>query len=167
MCLFFTYILLTVGTCWPESCNDSTSSDLLSNCTSLLSVAVESCRNHSGPPDECFWNQYSRVTGIFCKECEKLCRSERTSLNFVQLLIGLAVFSPAFAFTRITMSILASDGMGKEGQVCNDICVCSHTYMCKCVYVYSVHPYMCVCACVCINTYVQFLHVWFVYNYVG
>ena len=117
------------------SCNDSTSSNL-SNCTTLLSVAIESCHNHSGPPDECFWNQYSRVTGAYCEECEKLCRSERTSLNFAQLLIGLAVFSPAFACSRITLSILASDGMGKEGQVCYGSFECVHV----CV--------RCVCICV-------------------
>ena len=124
-----------VGSCWYVSCNESTSSSP-SNCTTLLSVAIESCRNHSGPPDECFWNQYSRLTGIFCEECEKLCRSEHTSLNFVQLLIGLAVFSPAFPYCRITMSILASDAMGKEGQVSSGSSfmwshVCMFIYICQ------------------------------------
>ena len=123
-----------VGSCWYVSCNDSTISGP-SNCTTLVSVAIESCRNHSGPPDECFWNQYSRLTGVYCEECEKLCRSERTSLNFVQLLIGLAVFSPAFPYCRITMSILASDAMGKEGQVCCGSSFSLLSHVCMFIYV--------------------------------
>ena len=134
--LFLCVLVLcpAVGSCWYVSCNDSTISGP-SNCTDLVSVAIESCRNHSGPPDECFWNQYSRLTGIFCEECEKLCRSERTSLNFVQLLIGLAVFSPAFPYCRITMSILASDAMGKEGQVCCGSAFSLLSHVCMFIYV--------------------------------
>ena len=46
-----------------------------------------------------------------------MCRSESTSINFVQLLIGLILYSPAFPINRITLTIIVSDGMGKEGQV--------------------------------------------------
>ena len=132
LCSLYTVLCFSVGLSWQISCNDSTSSNV-SNCTTILTVAIESCHNHSGPPHECFWNQYSRLTGVYCKECEKLCRSERTSLNFVQLLIGLAVFSPAFAYGRITISILTSDAMGKEGQVTSGsvscFCKWAHVHM--------------------------------------
>ena len=88
----------------------------LSNNTQVC-LSMEVCLNHSGPPEECFWNPKSRISGIFCEECEKLCRSWRTSLNFVQLIFGLLLFTLAFPITRISMTVLASDGMGSEGQV--------------------------------------------------
>jgi hypothetical protein len=87
----------------------------LSNNTQVC-LSMEVCLNHSGPPEECFWNPKSRISGIFCEECEKLCRSWRTSLNFVQLIFGLLLFTLAFPITRISMTVLASDGMGSEGQ---------------------------------------------------
>jgi hypothetical protein len=79
-------------------------------------LSMEVCLNHSGPPEECFWNPKSRISGIFCEECEKLCRSWRTSLNFVQFLIALLPFSLSFPILRTTLTILTSDGMGSEGQ---------------------------------------------------
>ena len=88
---------------------------------------TEVCLNHSGPPEECFWNQQSRISGIFCEKCEKLCRSWRTSLNFVQLIFGLLLFTLAFPIARISMTVLASDGMGSEGQVSTlhvILCIC-------------------------------------------
>ena len=97
--------------------NVSSSVALCPTNNTLLCLSMKECLNHSGPPEECFWNQNSRVTGIFCDECVKLCRSRRTSLNFVQLLIGLLIFSPSFPIMRTVLSVLVSDGMGKEGQV--------------------------------------------------
>ena len=97
--------------------NVSSSVALCPTNNTLLCLSMRECLNHSGPPEECFWNQNSRVTGIFCDECVKLCRSRRSSLNFVQLLIGLLLFTPACPITRITLTILASDGMGSVGQV--------------------------------------------------
>ena len=87
-----------------------------SNSTEVC-LSMEVCLNHSGPPEECFWNQQSRISGIFCEECEKLCRSWSTSLNFVQFLVGLLPFTLAAPITRITLTILTSDGMGSAGQV--------------------------------------------------
>ena len=97
--------------------NVSSSVALCPTNNTALCLSMKECLNHSGPPEECFWNQNSRVTGIFCEECVKLCRSHRTSLNFVQLLIGLLLFTPACPISRITLTILASDGMGTSGQV--------------------------------------------------
>ena len=78
---------------------------------------IAQCLAYSSPPDECFWNPNSRVSGIVCDECLKVCRSKDKSLNFVQLLIGVILYSGGFIIQRLSMTIMASDCMGTEGQV--------------------------------------------------
>ena len=75
------------------------------------------CQAFSGPPYECFWNQQSRVLHQFCPECAPLCRSYKYSLNFAQFLIGISLICFTIPLSRITLSLLASDALGKESQV--------------------------------------------------
>ena len=65
----------------------------------------------------CFWNQVSRITGEFCERCPPTCLSEAYSLNFVQLIIGLLLFAPAYPFGRLTPVFILSDYLGGKSQV--------------------------------------------------
>lgn len=85
---------------------------------SMLSPC-EVCKMHSGDPYQCFFNPDSRIAQEYCDDCRPLCRSELHSLNFVQFLIGVCLFSFSFPLVRITMTIMFSDALGSASQVAN------------------------------------------------
>ena len=91
-----------------ESQNDNDS--VLSPC--------EVCKMHSGDPYHCFFNPDSRIAQKYCDDCRPFCRSELHSLNFVQFLVGVCLFSFSFPLVRITMTIMFSDALGSASQVC-------------------------------------------------
>ena len=76
------------------------------------------CEAFSGVDEyQCFWNQISRVTGKFCPRCQKACLSTTHSLYFPQLIVGLALFTPAYPIGRLTLSVITSDILGNVPQV--------------------------------------------------
>ena len=78
----------------------------------------EVCKMHSGDPYHCFFNPDSRITEKYCDDCRPFCRSELHSLNFIQFLVGVCLFSFSFPLVRITMTIMFSDALGSASQVC-------------------------------------------------
>ena len=85
--------------------------------TSTLSPC-EVCKMHSGDPYQCYFNPDSRITQEYCDDCRPFCRSKLHTLNFVQFLIGVCLFSFSFPLVRITMTIMFSDALGSASQVC-------------------------------------------------
>ena len=100
------------GHCEIQFTNDSNSIDN----TSML-APCEVCKMHSGDPYHCFFNPDSRIAHEHCDDCNEFCRSELHSLNFVQLLVGVILFSFSFPLVRITMTIMFSDALGSASQV--------------------------------------------------
>ena len=96
----------------------------LSNCI-LSDITVDNksscvCEAFSTVDEyQCFWNQKSRVTGKFCPRCQKACLSTTHSLYFPQLIVGLALFTPAYPIGRLTLSVITSDILGNVPQVSN------------------------------------------------
>ena len=76
------------------------------------------CEQLSTEANVCFWNPYSRVTGQYCSECFKVCRSVHKSLNFVQLALGMGLFFGTVPLLTVTVLVIASDVMPLEQQVC-------------------------------------------------
>ena len=103
-------------------------SDHCENCNaSALNVYIEEnhtdnasalCEMHSGDPYQCFFNPDSRITQQYCDDCRPFCRSKLHTLNFVQFLIGVCLFSFSFPLVRITMTIMFSDALGSASQIC-------------------------------------------------
>ena len=96
--------------------NISIEENSIDNNTLALSPC-EVCKMHSGDPNHCFFNPDSRITHEYCDDCRPFCRSELHSLNFVQFLIGVCLFSFSFPLVRITMTIMFSDALGSASQV--------------------------------------------------
>ena len=104
--------------CFAEEHNVNLTSCLIpsrntTNQSSCVCQAFSSVAGYS-----CFWNQVSRITGEFCERCPPTCLSETHSLNFVQLIIGLLLFSPGYPIGRLTLTFLLSDYLGGKSQVC-------------------------------------------------
>ena len=78
------------------------------------------CRNLSTSGSECFWNPNSRVTGEYCAECFKVCRSVDKSLNFVQFSIGAMLFAMTLSPFQISPVVLVSDVIPLKYQVLNE-----------------------------------------------
>ena len=76
------------------------------------------CEQLSTDDNLCLWNQYSRVTGEYCSECFKVCRSERKSLNLVQFFLGLALYTATIPLILVTSRVLVSEVTPKESMVC-------------------------------------------------
>ena len=76
------------------------------------------CEQLSTDGNLCVWNQYSRVTGEYCSECFKVCRSERKSLNLVQFFLGLALYTATIPLIMVTSRVLVSEVTPKESMVC-------------------------------------------------
>jgi len=81
-------------------------------------TSCEVCRMHSGDPYYCFWNPDARISHEFCSDCEPFCRSELHTINFIQFLIGVCLFSFSFPMMRITATVIVSDCLGSASQVC-------------------------------------------------
>ena len=71
----------------------------------------------SVPKYECFWNPISRVNGQYCDRCSHVCLSRHYSLNLVQFLVGLCLFTFGYPIVRFTLTLIASDGLGQSSQV--------------------------------------------------
>ena len=95
----------------------------LTSCISLDSTNSSNqtrcvCQAFSSVPGySCFWNQVSRITGEYCERCPPTCLSEMYSLNFIQVIIGLLLFTPGFPFGRLTITLILSDIVGQAPQV--------------------------------------------------
>lgn len=103
------------------------------------------CEAFSGKPYHCFWNPQSRVTGRECPRCTELCRGRDKSLNFVQFLVGISLVSSCVPLGRITVTLIASDAIGRGSQVS---VLCAQQYK-----LYSLN-YRCV---PCFDTYMYLL----------
>ena len=77
----------------------------------------QECRNLSTRGSECFWNPNSRVTGEYCIECFKVCRSVEKSLNFVQFSIGALLFATTLSPFQISPVMLVSEVIPLKYQV--------------------------------------------------
>ena len=75
------------------------------------------CKSLSTSGNECFWNPNSRVTGEYCAECFKVCRSVGKSLNFIQFSVGLALFSMTLVPFQLGTIFLTSDVVPLKYQV--------------------------------------------------
>ena len=84
---------------------------------STILSPCEVCKIHSSDPYRCFFNPDSRITQKYCDDCRQFCRSELHSLNFIQFLVGVCLFSFSFPLVRITMTIMFSDALGSASQV--------------------------------------------------
>lgn len=97
-----------------EQCKDDVTLNVNASCV---------CEAFSGSPYHCFWNPQSRVTGRECPRCTELCRGQDRSLNIVQFLVGISLVSSSVPLGRITLTLIASDAIGKGSQV-----YCVHRY---------------------------------------
>ena len=88
--------------------------DHWSQCDFVNNTAQCNCEESS---NQCFWNPSSRLTGQYCERCRPVCLSKEYSLSFPQLMIGVMLLAPGYPMGRISLSILASDGLGKASQV--------------------------------------------------
>ena len=68
-------------------------------------------------PDNCYWNQFSPVTKVDCFACPPICRSVKRSLNFIQFIIGVAIFVLVIPISRVVLMVLISDNLSPENQV--------------------------------------------------
>ena len=76
----------------------------------------------------CFWNPSSRINGRYCERCRKVCLSKTHSLNFPQLLIGIMFLAPGYPMSRISLTTLGSDALGRASQVnYNHVYICIYT----------------------------------------
>ena len=101
-------------------CNNRTNLDFNSSIETILesdNASCEACRMHSGEPYHCFWNPDARISHEFCSDCEPFCRSELHTVNFIQFLIGVCLFSFSFPMMRITSTVIVSDCLGSASQV--------------------------------------------------
>jgi len=103
-------------------CNNQTNLEFNNSFTEEIGLesdnaSCEVCRMHSGDPYHCFWNPDARISHEFCSDCEPFCRSELHTLNFVQFLIGVCLFSFSFPLMRITSTVIVSDCLGSASQV--------------------------------------------------
>ena len=132
-------IMLQVLSDFSQSCDILTTcleQDIEESCNGQCDVTnVTSCVCELFGSDseyQCFWNPHSRLTGRYCERCRKACLSKKRSLNFVQFLVGVFFLAPGFPMCRISLTILASDALGRESQVSNliismSILTLSHT----------------------------------------
>ena len=67
------------------------------------------CELLSTDGNYCLWNQHSQVTGEYCSECLKVCRSARKSLNFVQFILGLVLYTATILLLGTTISVIISE----------------------------------------------------------
>lgn len=75
------------------------------------------CMSQSSMENTCQWNPLSPITGKLCKECYPVCRSVHKSLNFIQLLIGIMLFTTAVPMSSVTLFLVASEFTPLEKQV--------------------------------------------------
>ena len=76
------------------------------------------CEAFSGVSEfHCFWNPHSRVTGRDCQRCARLCWSHTHSLNLIQFLVGISLFSIVYRMGGISITLVASDALAGESQV--------------------------------------------------
>ena len=100
-----------------ENKNASTFNSYIEENNTDNNSTCEVCKMHSGDPYQCFFNPDSRITQEYCDDCRPFCRSEQHTLNFVQFMIGVCLFSFSFPLVRITMTIMFSDALGSASQV--------------------------------------------------
>ena len=85
----------------------------------------------SSSEEQCFWNPSSRISDTYCERCRPVCLSKDHSLSFPQLIIGAFVLALGYPMGRMTLTILASDGLGEASQV-------SHTFTLLGIYIYII-----------------------------
>ena len=93
-----------------------------------LLLKANYCMTQSSEENTCHWNPLSLVTGKLCEECYPVCRSVQKSLNFIQLLIGIMLFTTAVPMSSVTLFLIASEFTPLEKQVRKASCVLS---LCK------------------------------------
>ena len=98
------------------------------NTTGALDERI--CEELSTEANPCFWNPHSPVTGQYCAECFKVCRSVRRSLNFVQLCIGLFLLSATAPLLLVASFVFAADVVPLESQVWpHELYICTLSYV--------------------------------------
>ena len=102
-----------------EICSNGT------NNSSLYQHLVESCEALSSSSHQCFWNPMSRITGIFCNTCFRVCLSREKSINFYQFSLGILLL--ALSAPRVFVSAITSEITSVDSQVQQNY------YMHKCV----------------------------------
>ena len=85
---------------------------------SFVTIERRACELLSTDTYQCFWNPHSQVTGEYCAECLKVCRSVKKSLTFVQFSLGLVLFISTLPLVPVTFRILASEIVPVESVVC-------------------------------------------------
>ena len=75
------------------------------------------CEDLSTSGSECFWNPKSRITGEYCAECFRVCRSVDKSLNFVQFSIGLTMLGMSLSPFQLNLVVMLSDVVPLKHQV--------------------------------------------------
>ena len=65
----------------------------------------------------CYWNPLSRVTGKLCIECHPACRSEQSSLNFIQFCAGFGIILFVSQLFLTSVYSIASDYTPRSYQV--------------------------------------------------
>ena len=107
--------------CKPDEVYDHFHLDMLDIISSMQisfkSLEQELCEAN----DECYWNQQSIITGDFCENCPKICRNKETSLNFVQVCIGIVILTMSIEMTRYTMLPMMSKLVSSNMKVCQEI----------------------------------------------
>ena len=98
---------------------------LSNDSVSELLLKANYCMAQSSVENTCHWNPLSQVTGRLCEECYPVCRSVQKSLNFIQLLIGIMLFTTAVPMSSVTLFLIASEFTPLEKQVCKASCVIS------------------------------------------
>ena len=97
-----------------------TSSSEIQHGTNYTNLQLrKACEALSTPEDKCYWNPVSQFTGKYCQTCRPVCRSVRRSLNFFQTCIGIGLVTIAIPIGVAASTVVASDFVSLEMQVCN------------------------------------------------
>ncbi len=100
-----------------DGCFDNVD-QLWPQCTAITDNDSSQCFCEGSRDDyNCFWNPSSRINGKYCERCRPVCLSEDHTLYFAQLIIGVLFLAPAYPMGRMSLTILASDGLGEASQV--------------------------------------------------
>ena len=89
---------------------------------SAYALASNSCINADVPGRQCHWIPFSTITNTKCNDCPPICRAKEQTLNFVQLVVGMALVFLVFPLIRVSlMSIITNHAPNLNG---SQVCTC-------------------------------------------
>ena len=84
---------------------------------SVYNVARNECEEARISNHRCHWIPDSIISKELCTDCQPICRSVDRTLNFIQFLIGEALFGFSQPVCRVAFTAILSDQVRKDFQV--------------------------------------------------